>query len=235
MVRAAEDARNARVMTFNVEAMKRPFPLFKEFTGKKKLKAGQKMETDHLRLEVKIEKLMVGGEGAGVTASHVILVITNKTDKYLAYRVITTPPGKHQNKGTAAHNAIAIKPGESLGRTESLPPDEEKVSLTVRSVEVMEIPALGYHYISRLEPLRLRYDPRTSEGHSPPGKLPQCMIFPWRILFDLYEKKEAAWYDVIDFYARHDCNRYSYFKGYKWTEGGPERVPARPPGAAQAK
>ena len=224
-----KNARTAKVPNVDVEALKRPFPYYKEFSGEKTLKVGKKMETDHIRLKVTSEMIQIGEEGMGVKTSHIILTITNRTDKYLAYKVITTPPGKHQNMGIGAHNAIALKPNETIARSESLPPDEEKVSLTINRIEVMEIPPLGYYYISRLNPLRLHYDPRVSAGHELPAGLPQCMIFPWRLLSKLLEAKEVAWYDIIDFYARHDCDKYSYFEGYKRNMSGPERVPARPP------
>jgi len=226
--RVEEDARAAGIASPDLAAMKGPFPHFKELKAPKIVKSGKTLETDHLQLKVGVETLLVGEVGSGIKTQNVTLTITNRTDKHLAYRVWTTPPAKHKNKGTLAHNAIALKPNETLKRTESLPPDEENVSMTIKRVEVLEIPPLGYYYISRLDPTRIRYNARLSEGHKPPEKLAQCMIFPWRVLFDLIEKRAVTWYDIMDFYARHDCNKYSFFKGYKWSETGPERVPARP-------
>lgn len=224
-----KNAKTAGVAGADVEALKQPFPYAKEFSGKKIIKVGKKMKTDHLLLKVGNEMIQMGQEGAGVKAAHIILTITNRTDKYLAYRVYTTAPGKYERMGVGAHNAIALRPNETIARTESLPPDGDNMSLTIKRVEVMEIPALSYYYISRLDPLRIKYSPRLSAGHDVPEGLPQCMIFPWRLLSKLIDAKALAWYDLIDFYARHDCDKYSYFEGYKWRESGPERIPARPP------
>ena len=40
------------------------------------------------------------------------------------------------------------------------------------------------------------------------------------------EQAHTGWADVIDFYARHNCDEYSFFRGYRrWTAAG--ALPAR--------
>jgi len=226
--RVASDAKKAGVKDFRLQPMKQPFAFYNDFSGKKVLKSKKVLKTEHLLLKAEIKKVAVGEEGQGFRATHILLSITNRTNKYLAYKVDTEAPGKYKNKGFTAHNAIALKPGETITRTESLPPKEESY-LTIKSAEVLELPPLGYYYVSRLDPARLQYDLRVISGHTPPPGLPQCRLLPWRTFLELMEQGEGRWEDFIDFYARHDCNEYIYYRSYRWSVGGPARVPTIPP------
>jgi hypothetical protein len=201
---------------------------FAEFTGEQQLRPGGNLETTHLKLDLTSEKIWVGEEGQGYRTEHLVLQITNRTDLHLAYRVITEVSGRCGGKGIVNHNAIALKPRETISRTECLQNGAGPV--VVKRVEVLEISPLGYYYVSQLDPSRLRYDRRTSEGHQGPPGLSLCRLLPWRLIENQLSRGEARWYDVVDFYSRHSCDEYTYFAGYRWLEKDPKLLPVKPPG-----
>lgn len=209
-----------------LEIMKKAHPHFIEFTGDIGLEADKSFETTHLKLSLKIEKITVGEEGSEMSTDHMVMTIQNKTDKFIAYQVKTAIVGKCSAKAVIAHNALALKPKEELNRTECLPngPGELRISM----VEVMELNQLGYYYISRLDPERLFMDPRTTEGHQVPlQKI--CKILPWRAIHHAVKKGGAGWRDVIDYYARHNCDRYFFFPSYRYSDKGVKVLPAKAP------
>lgn len=207
------------------EAMRAAFPAASELTGEEELAGRRMLQTPSLTLQLQTKRLWVGAEGQGMRAPHLVLSITNRTPYYLAYRVDTRVAGACQNKAAIEHNALALKPRQQLLRSECLLRNAN--SLTVERVEVMQIPALSYYYVSRLDPPRLRMAERTSAGHSF-AELQPCRVLPWDTLRKTLEDP-AAWRDVIDFYARHNCDEYSFFPTYRWAAGGVRELPSRPP------
>ncbi|MFH1132352.1 MAG: hypothetical protein V1754_13535 [Pseudomonadota bacterium] len=194
-----------------------------EFFGEYQLKIGKEFETPSLLIKASSRKLLVGQEGNNYRAKHLTLEITNKTDKFLAYRVRTTISGDCRGQGFLPFNALALKPHERIERSECLL--NKTYDLAIKQVEVMELTSLGYHYVSRLDPLRMQFDRRTSEGHQT-SILPTCKMLPWRVFAQEFNAKKLEWYDVIDFYSRHDCDHYAFYAGYKWAKSGPTQLPA---------
>ncbi|MBW2736947.1 MAG: hypothetical protein JRH20_31580, partial [Deltaproteobacteria bacterium] len=95
-------------------------------------------------------------------------------------------------------------------------------------IEVLEVTRLGYHYISRLTPLRLQYSKRTAVGHDYQGLRP-CRLIPWRAIKSGLQGGDMRWYDVLDFYARHSCAEYTFFNTYRWSAKGPNALPVQRP------
>jgi hypothetical protein len=124
------------------------------------------------------------------------------------------------------HNALALTPGDEVVRTECLARGSK--GIRVKKVEVLRLTRLGYHYVSRLDPAQMMYSERTSAGHEYKG-LPPCKLLPWNVIQTGLRQGEIEWHDVIDFYARHNCDEYAYFRGYRWSKKGPERLPVPPP------
>ena len=164
--------------------------------------------------------------GQGFKYEHIVLSITNRSDKPIAYYVPTTVSHAEncQSQGAIEHNAIALKPGETIERTECL--WHKNQTLRVNAVEAMELTWLGYYYVSRLNPVQIMLDPRTAAGHRVPPPAKECSFVPWRDIQASAEQAHTAWADIIDFYARHNCDEYSFFRGYRrWT--APGSLPAR--------
>jgi hypothetical protein len=222
-----EDAEKYKLKKLDFKRVKAGNRLFVEFTGNQSLKVGGRLETRRLLLQTLKQRVWVGPAGQGMRSAHMVLAITNKTDRYLAYRVLTEAWGACRDKGAIAHDAIALRPRERLLRTECLLRAGSR--LKVLEVEVMEVSPVGYYYVSRLDPVQIRLNPRTAEGHEIPLELPQCRLLPWREIKNGMRRGEVRWRDVIDFYSRHNCDEYSFFVEYRYDPEGPERLPAIPP------
>ncbi len=213
-------------LPFDYAQVVEPFPYFLEL--EKPLTMQPRKDTwssSHLELATSVAQEWAGG---GLKTEHVILTIKNKSRNYLAYRVDTTLPELRRCKDAAqrGHNGIALRPGEEVTRVECVfrPGD----GVIVRRVEVMEIPAISYHYVSRLYPPHVLMDQRIGTAHNVPG-VKRCSIIPWQEIRDAAEAGEASWADVLDFYGRHPCEEYSFFRGYK-RETAPRKLPSVPTG-----
>jgi hypothetical protein len=209
--------------------MAEPFEYANELEHPRQLKAEKDaLDTRHLHLTTHILKEWAQtASGERYRYEHIVLSITNKTDKHVAYRVETEleHAEKCNTKGAIGHNALALAPNETIERTECL--WRPKAILTVKRVEVMELPVMGYYFVSRLLPTQVLLDERTSAGHEF-GKVKLCAFVPWREIQVAAKEQGTTWADVIDFYARHDCNEYSFWSGYKrWRQAG--KLPAKPP------
>jgi hypothetical protein len=102
-------------------------------------------------------------------------------------------------------------------------------SVDVNRIEVVEMPALSAYYVSRLPPNATLYDPRTFTGHVGFRGQDSCQqTFSWREIKDGVDAKQFEWKDVIDFYARHNCSEYSFFKTYRYRTDTNAPLPARP-------
>lgn len=219
-----EDSAKFKIPKITLEDLRKPNVYRSEFNGAQRLGVGRTLVTKSLSLKALKQRLWIGQEGQSLRATHLVLQLTNKTDRHLAYRVATRSSGSCRGKGHLPHNAIAIAPGESIERTECL---LRAANTQIEQVEVMELTPLGYHYASRLDPERLQYDSRTSGGHDYAGHAP-CRMIPWRQIRSAIKQEEARWYDVIDFYARHNCDEYTFPVGYRWSDKGPAQLPVTP-------
>jgi hypothetical protein len=210
------------------EELTQPNPYFEELKQRQRLRLKSPIETRHLRVSLELNRITAVLEGQSLSADHLILRIENRTPLYLAYRIRTsvTDLRKCQSKGAIPHNAIAIEPNQTIMRSECLYRKEEAVDLL--SIEVIEMPALSAHYVSRLPPNSTLYDPRTFAGHQPfrGGTCPQT--FSWREIKEGVEAKQFEWRDVIDFYARHNCGEYAFYKTYRYRTDATALLPARP-------
>jgi len=229
-----EDTRRLGLQATTPAELAAPLVYALELESERRMKPQRDtVETPHLRLTTSVLKEWAStSSGQRYRYEHLVLSITNHTDKPLAYRVDTTVdhPEKCGSKGAIAHNALAIGPGETLSRTECL--WHPGAWLAVKRVEVMELPKLSFHYVSRLVPTQVLLDERTSAGHESPKSKP-CPFVPWREIQSSAQSGSASWADVIDFYARHNCDEYSFYRGYRrWKQAA--KLPARSPEAAAA-
>jgi len=222
------DARTFKVHVPTLAELGRPNRYFDELRSRHRIKPKGSLETAHLRLSMAVGKRSAQLEGQSFAVDHLLLRIENKTDKYLAYRVETSVTDKHKctSKGDLPHNALVLEPGQTIERSECLYRADEKVDII--HAEVMELGALEAYYVSRLPANPTLYDPRTSAGHIPLAGMLCPQTFSWREIQEGIESKQIGWKDVVDFYARHNCDEYSFFKAYRYRTGGSDPLPARP-------
>jgi hypothetical protein len=223
-----EDAKRYKVAVLEPAALAQPLPYANELPAPRTLKLDRdKLETPHLKLATRvIREWARTPSGQGFKYEHIVLSITNRTDKPLAYYVPTTVshPETCESQGAIEHNAIALKPGETVERTECL--WHKNQLLRIDKVQSMELTWLGYYYVSRLNPTQIDLDARTAAGHRVPPPAKECSFVPWRDIEASAAEAHTGWADVIDFYARHNCDEYSFFRGYRrWT--APGTLPAR--------
>jgi len=210
-----EDAKTFGLGDFDVRALLAPHRYLPEFRGSHKLtRRRPTLKTDHLEISVRSERIWVGAMEAGFRADHQVLRIENRSDKHLAYAVETklTDAKGCKGKGDMPHNALAVKPREAIERTECL--FSKWNELRVVRVNVLEITPLGYYYVSRLSPMQLGLDPRTGGGHTVPSGAQVCQHVP-REVRDGLMSGTLRWEDVMDFYARHNCDEYWFFERYR--------------------
>ena len=165
-----------------------------------------------------VEKHQATIEGQSFRYEHLVLRIENRTpqlpslpDRHRRAR----PASKCTSKGDIPHNAIVLEPHQTLRRTECLYRNHTSVDVT--RVEVMELPPLcSAFYVSRLPATSVLYDSRTAAGHVPLKGALCPQTFSWREIQDGIDRKEFDWRDVIDFYARHSCDEFAFFKAYRF-------------------
>jgi hypothetical protein len=202
-------------------------PYFDELRDKQRLRIKAPIETRHLRITLEVSKQTTVIEAQKLSTDHLVLRIENRTPLYLAYRIQTTIPdkGKCAMKAELPHDAIVLEPQQTILRTECIYRRDAPIEVT--RIEVIELPALSAVYVSRLPPNSTLYDPRTSAGHTPLRGTLCPQTFSWREIKEGIDKKELGWRDVIDFYARHNCTEYSFFKSYRYRGDPGAPLPAR--------
>jgi hypothetical protein len=231
------DAQRFKIPAPTNEALAQPLVYANELAAPRTLKTDHdQLDTPHLHLATHVRKeWAMSGSAARMRVEHILLSITNKSAHPIAYRVETHLPNELpcRSKGAIAHDAIALKPGETIERSECL--WSPGATLEVRSIEVLELPDLGYYYVSRLLPFEALLDERSTQGHEPPNKIKTCTYVPWREIHAASETKDGVtWADVVDFYARHNCDEYNFFTTYRrWKTSGtlPAQATAATPGA----
>jgi hypothetical protein len=211
-------------VVFDYPNVTEPFPYAVELTTPKSLSPKKEgLQTAHLELQATMQQEWAGG----LKTDHLFLKIKNRSRNFIAYRVDTTVPDLKRCKDAAqlAHNAIVLRPGEEIVRSECLyrPGDV----LVVKKVEIVDIPPISYHYLARLYPPHILMDPRIGASHEVAG-VKRCGLIPWQEIRDAADAKEADWADVIDFYGRHVCEEYTFFRGYRRATAV-RKLPAIPP------
>jgi hypothetical protein len=226
-----ETAKKYKLAPPTIEAMAAPLAYSDELSAARTMKPDKdQLDTRHLHLVTHVSKeWSTTGSAQRLRVDHLLLSITNKSDRPIAYHVETVMPdtARCKNKAALAQNAVALKPGETIQRSECM--WGKGLGLEVKKIEVLELTDLGYFYTSRLLPAQVLLGERATAGHVPPDKLKPCNFVPWREIHAASEVKGGTqWGDVLDFYARHDCDEYSYFPSYRrWTATG--ELPAVPP------
>jgi hypothetical protein len=188
--------------------------------------SGHSWSKADVRVAVTAEKVEYQKLGATVAARHTIAVITNGSKRPLAYyaRLRSLDRGLCEVRGARMHNAMALMPEESAEIVVCAGAGDVRID----HLEVLEISTLGYHYVSKLPPGAIGHDPTTADGHEPLSREPLCQEVDVAGLSAQIRQGLVRWVDVIDFYSRHNCERFAFFTAYRH-EPGPRSVPAPPP------
>jgi hypothetical protein len=193
---------------------------------------GSSFETSTLKLSARTDELdmRMGHEGTA-TFPHLILRIENKTDSVIAFNIVTTAAisvEKCMEKSDLPGDQLVLPPHGFVERTECIYMNGMKV--TVNSIEVMQLPAISFFYVSRLNPSHIGIDKRFAGGHHVPFDARLCTDIPEQAIHLGMKSGQTTWRDIIDFYARHNCDRYNFYSGYKaFSKDGQIQLPAVAP------
>ncbi|MBL4636879.1 MAG: hypothetical protein JKY56_23710 [Kofleriaceae bacterium] len=159
--------------------------------------------------------------------AQMMLTIENRSKIPVAYKITTSLSSGDlacTNMVHVAHNGIAILPGASTTRSECSYKKDR--TLIISKVETVQLPTLGYYYLSSIRASEM-LGTRRLKGHKAPLRSMACDGLQSTRQKIAIERGDILWRDIVDFYARHRCNTYSFFEGYKAFQGdGEEKLPA---------
>lgn len=212
-----EDAAGFKLGRVGVAEMERSFP-YKEDSERRVLAIGETAES--LNLKLSLTKVTV----KGARSPQMMLSIENQSSQALAYKITTTlSSGEVSCSSMAhpAHNGIAILPGESTSRSEC--DYKSGRTLIITNIETVELPLLGFHYLSSLRVDEMFGTKRVAGHKVPRGSLDCDGLQSTRHKMAI-EQGDILWHDFVDFYARHRCSTYAFFEGYKAFQGDGEQI-----------
>ncbi|HEU0037601.1 MAG TPA: hypothetical protein VFQ53_43620 [Kofleriaceae bacterium] len=212
----AKDAQLAGVRTPTIDEMSRKLPYH--------------VDSDRHVLEVGAPPIELAGlrlqlERDGAT---IVLDIANTTSADVAYQVVTAPTPATNTCGNAqaiALNAMVIAKGQHERRVECV--WRRGLAIAVTRVETIEVPPLSAWYLSQVNPLMVGGDPRLARAHRAPKTKDRCSDLLPRVVQAGLENGEIGWRDLVDFYARHRCQTYSFPPTYRALDADRQRpIPA---------
>lgn len=210
------DARSLRLQRIpGAEEMARGFP-HQQSTARQRLEVGQSIEAAGLR----IAAVVVNGVMA--------LRIENLAAAPVAYRVdAQADRGRACRGASLRHDALALgaKGSANAVAVRGLCPARSESGVTLGRVETVQLPALGFHYVSRMRPAQLGLDEEQVRGHRPGTELAGCEPAAPAWLEGDIESGRTTWRDLVDFYARHPCDKYAFTQGYKAIEQDAQPLP----------
>lgn len=183
------------------------------------MSVGDRIEVLGLVLSLTEEKIQ------DASRSHMVLSIANQGFKPMAYRIQTRPSSgaRSCNKmSQVPHNAVALAAGGLVKRAECL--FRQGMTLEINSVETIELPKLGFHYLSSVPPDALGLDDRTSAKHKRPTEAMPCELLQSASMRKAVLSGEIRWRDQADFFARHRCPTYSFPPSYKAFQRDGEQI-----------
>jgi hypothetical protein len=215
------DAQTAGLAVPSPEAMARALPYRLDDT-RRTLEPGASAQVAGLQLSASVRR----GDGGD---DILVLAIENPSPTAVAYRVATRP-----NVGTAIchgrsilpYDAMVIGPGATVRRSECA--YRKGMYLHVDRVEVVELAPLPALYVSRVAPPAVGLESRLALGHRPvlPRGVATCAVVASRGALAALEAGTLGWRDLVDFYARHRCDTYSFPDSYRaFTRDGERPLP----------
>ncbi len=144
----------------------------------------------------------------------VLLKIRNTGSAAVAFRVDSSEGKLFVECGNVrpvqAHQFI-LSAGASVERMEGCTGTPDLVELVVRRVQVMPLSEAAHITLSRvLQPLGLSYKMRSQHKTPELNPLPVCIVPDAELLQNRISENAEAWFDVMDFLARHDCATESF-------------------------
>jgi hypothetical protein len=158
------------------------------------------------------------------------LDVRNTTQFDLAYLVVSAPTPNVAGCETARplpFNAMVIAKGEHETRVEC--EWRTGMAIAINRVETLELSPLSAWYVNHVPPELLGIEPRIARGHrglTIKDPRERCAPMIGQAVRSGIETGEIGWRDLVDFYARHRCQTYSFPLGYRaFTADGQHSLP----------
>jgi hypothetical protein len=202
----AQDAQAAGVRVPILEDMTRKLP-YRVDDARHVLEVGQR------------GTVIAGLELAVVRAGESLaLDIRNTTQSDLAYLVVSVPTPNVEGCAIARplpFNAMVLAKGEHETRVEC--EWRADMAIAINRVETLELSALSAWYVNHVPPELVGIEPRIARGHRTSSKdsKERCAPMLGQAVRSGIENGEIGWRDLVDFYARHRCQTYSFPLGYR--------------------
>ncbi len=186
----------------------------------------QSWSSPHLKVTAVLDKVAYQKLGATVSARHSIALVENISQTPVAYRlrVSSEARGRCEVHGARQHNAMALMPGEKA----EIVVCAGGGKIRIERAEILEISALGHRYLSRVPPRAVGVDSLSAHAHAPAAETKPCETVDVAGLSLSLREGSAGWADIVDFYSRHSCDRFRYFREYRHQPGAAEKLPAKP-------
>lgn len=191
------------------------------------LRLGKRLRKGPLEMRATLESVRFVRQGASLKSKHSVLTLRNRGSNPVAYRIELRAKrrGRCDVRGTRRHNALALLPGEKAEITVCA----GKSAIELSRLEILELSALGYHYLSRVPPQAFGVGPTRASAHGIPHSKGLCTQIAAPKLGRELRKGQVKWADLADFYSRHSCENYRFPTGYRRSRKGAANLPA--PGA----
>jgi hypothetical protein len=185
------------------------------------LAPGDFVEVLGMKLTLTVEKV------SGSSTNQMMLAIENLGHKPLAYRVqtrLSSGEGACTRARQVRHNALAVPASGTVKRTECIYRKDRTLEIT--AVETIELPELGFLYLSSMDARNFALAERTVGMHVVPLDAMACRVPQAATLRKAILAGNVSWRDQADFYARHRCQTYSMPVTYKaFQEDGEHSLP----------
>jgi len=214
----AQDAQTAGVRTPSLEDMTRKLP-YRVDDARHVLEVGRR-GTVIAGLELTV--LRAGDSLA--------LDIRNTTQSDLAYLVVSAVTPSIAGCETARplpFNAMVLAKGEHETRVECV--WRADMAIAINRVETLELSPLSAWYVNHVPPEVIGIEHRIARGHhglTIKDPKERCVPMLGQAVRSGIESGEIGWRDLVDFYARHRCQSYSFPLGYRaFTADGQHSLP----------
>lgn len=203
----AQDALAAGIRTPSVEDLARKLP-YRVDDARHVLDVG-KRGTVIAGLEITVVR---AGES-------IALDIRNTTASDVAYLVVSAPTPSVAGCETARplpFNAMVLGKGERETRVEC--EWRAGMAIAINRVETLELSPLSAWYVNHVPPEVIGIERRIARGHrglTDKDPKEKCVLMLGQAVRSGIENGEIAWRDLVDFYARHRCQTYTFPLGYR--------------------
>jgi len=217
------DFKSFDIAPISLDALKLPNQFFHEVSEPVLIQPGRVHSTQHVSVRASVERVNYKKSGATISTRHIVATVRNTSTKPIAYflRVVSGERGHCKVRGARLHNTMALLPGESA----EVVVCAGSGAVKVEDLRVLEITPIGYVYVSKVPPSAVGHDPISATSHFPSKKVPMCSMVPGTRISNLLKLGKTRWRDVMDFYARHSCERFQFFAGYTMATEPLKRLP----------